>query len=259
MDTSCKLCVLAEYEGNVQVGCQIGRLDKFKDGGAVLDIQSDEDKDYFMIRNRVCNACTQESVVEGIPSRKWEETIMKRIGVRCNMAVYVGPNHTFYDALQTLDSIVNQEHPAYEIKVLLQGKHDVGEYMALMNNYKLSIPWIVQEIVYEIEDLDKQKWTSNYLMALDLTMENIKSTYYSVSNAGYEYSSAFLSTINRALNIDLNRFVALLPDADGNGSLLQRGFHKLVGGNRSMPVFDKLAEIAEIEDTAFLIKRFEDL
>lgn len=250
MDTSCKLCVFATYEGNVQHGCDFDRLKKFDEIGTVIESKNEDDKHYFIIKDRVCNACTQESALADIPARKWYDTVKEKMAIRCNMAIYVGKDHTMDDAKRSLESIIWQNLPPHEIKILLHGSHNVGEYIAYMTEHASSFDWEVQEVVLE---------GANYLQALDLTMERIKSTFYTVSNAGYEYPSNYLSTINRAINIDLKRFVALLPDQNGNGFFIQRGLHKLVGGNRGIPVLEKLDEIAEFENTAHMIKRFEDL
>jgi hypothetical protein len=250
MDTSCKLCVLAIYEGNAQVGCELDRLEKFKAAGATLELKSEDEKDYFLIKDRVCNACTQESAINDIPARKRVVEIEKRIGVRCNMAIYVGPEHFFTDATTSIFSIINQEHPPLEIKVLLHGNHNVGDYIAFMNTYAKDFDWKVEEIVLEGAD---------FLKALDLTMKNIKSTYYTVANAGYEYRPDFLSTINKAINTDLKRFVCLMPDETGNAPLIQRGLFKMIQGNQGMPFFAKVLDIAEEEKKEYLIKRFEDL
>jgi hypothetical protein len=119
-----------------------------------------------------------------------------------------------------------------------------------MNTHAKDFDWKVEEVVLEGADYHK---------ALDLTMENIQSTFYTVSNAGYEYRLDFLSTINRAINEDMKRFVALLPDEDGNAFFIQRGLFKMVGGNRGVPVIRKLEEITEHENTTHMVKRFEDL
>lgn len=51
LNTSCKECVLAIYEGKTQTGCVANRIEKFKDD--VIEAYDDE-KEFYVI-NRLCN------------------------------------------------------------------------------------------------------------------------------------------------------------------------------------------------------------
>jgi hypothetical protein len=253
ISTSCEKCVFATFLGGVQNGCELGRLQKLQSLGVetVLTIpQGYEGDEYYLIKDRVCNACTQESTLKGVPERKWESEVLDRIKTRINMGVYVGPNDTFDAAIKTIDSILWQHSPPLEMKVLLHGPHSPGDYIPILKEKSGKIDWSVQEIV--LDDAD-------YGTAINLAMEQIKATYYTVSKAGYEYHPDYVYIIDRAINDDLQRFVALLPDQDGNAGLIQRGLHKMIGGNRGMPVLEKIGQIADEEKTGHMIKRFEDL
>ena len=57
LKTSCKKCIFAEYENNIQTGCFANRLDKFTDKNFVTD---NDDKSHYLI-NRFCNLCHQEN------------------------------------------------------------------------------------------------------------------------------------------------------------------------------------------------------
>jgi hypothetical protein len=52
--TPCKECVFAEYQGNTQIGCTAGMLDKFKNAGYDIVEVYDNDKEFFVINNKKC-------------------------------------------------------------------------------------------------------------------------------------------------------------------------------------------------------------
>lgn len=55
MNTSCKKCHYAIYDGKTQTGCQMNRLDKWREKTNVIEAY-DEEKEFYVIQNRNCNA-----------------------------------------------------------------------------------------------------------------------------------------------------------------------------------------------------------
>ena len=55
MNTSCKNCHYAIYEGITQIGCKLNRIDKWQQQTEVLEAY-DEEKEFYVIKDRVCNA-----------------------------------------------------------------------------------------------------------------------------------------------------------------------------------------------------------
>jgi hypothetical protein len=54
VDTACRDCVFNLQQGNVQVGCSFNdRLSKFPD----IELTEEGDQKYYIIRDRLCNAC----------------------------------------------------------------------------------------------------------------------------------------------------------------------------------------------------------
>lgn len=252
MNTWCRDCVFNISDGDVQTGCDVDRLSKFKEVGTEIETMVDGGKEFFVILGRICNYCHNEEALKDVPARKRREFVENRIKVKVNLGVYVGPDDTFEKAKLTLDSIGDQTLPAHEVTVILHGGHDASDYVTYFTYDDDPLPWSVVEIT------DDEAET--YERAMDIAMENIKSTYYSVSHAGYIYRNDYISTINTAINEKMLRFVALTPDESGDASLVQRGLHKLLGGNRGdLTVFQKLEEVASIEGTSAMIKRFEDI
>lgn len=51
LETSCKDCMFAVYDGNIQAGCEAGRIEKF--GDSVFEAY-DDDKEFYVVKT-VCN------------------------------------------------------------------------------------------------------------------------------------------------------------------------------------------------------------
>lgn len=261
MDTSCKQCVFAGYQGirlglnepayRNQVSCGVGRLEQFKKVGANIEQKTEDNTTHYLIKDRVCNMCTQERSLEGINISDWKETVEKRISVKCNMTVYVGKKDTFDDAKTTIDSILAQTLSPFEIKVILHGDHDTGEYVLYLQEHAKGIcEWSVDDI--QIDSL-------NYYSVLDTALTKLRSMFIGVSKAGYVYPSNYIATINKAINVNLQRFVCLLPDENDNALLVQHSLCKMIGNNRGQPLLSKIKQIAEEEGTQHMVKRFEEL
>lgn len=52
--TSCKDCIFAEFRDNTQTGCRLGMIDKYKQHGIAVEECYDEEKEFFVIPNRMC-------------------------------------------------------------------------------------------------------------------------------------------------------------------------------------------------------------
>lgn len=59
---SCKKCHYAIWDGDTQVGCQMGRTKKFEERGELIEAK-DDDKNFYLI-NRHCNAYNEWTTLE---------------------------------------------------------------------------------------------------------------------------------------------------------------------------------------------------
>lgn len=263
MSTSCNDCVFAEFEGNEQVGCELNRIEKLeKNGAEIIGLHDEEeDKKYFLIRGRFCNACRTEEALKDIPARKWKEHVATQNRVRCEMVVYAGPLSTKDDVWKSVQSFLAQTHKPYGIKIILHKSEAEANYL-VSNLRTVEIPWEVTTVVEE---------DAGYNRAIDLNATECKATYMTICRAGYEYPNNYLARIEHAINQEMIRFVALLPDAYGNALFVQSKINKMLGGNKPMVVgededaviyegiLEKLQYVASNEKTNHMIKSFSEL
>lgn len=267
MDTVCSDCVFAEWEGIKQSGCAFGRIEKFKKQGVIVTLEDNHEKLYARIVGRVCNTCRHPSTVAKIPARKWKEAVRKEVIPRIAMAVYVDDDSQYVEACRSLRSIHSQTVNPYEIILIynVKGREVPPDYAIWFSAFANNIPWRVQIIKGVLTPLRNELEPADYGQSVDLTVQSneMKAVYFSVCKAGYEYPLNYIEVIDRAINEQLLRFVALLPDEDGNGLFVQRGLHNLLQGNKKLHgcdnIIDKIQEIAQEEGTGHMIKRFEEL
>lgn len=268
MDTICRDCVFAEWDGETQNGCEFGRIDKFDERGVEIEGEEDEatGKKYFRILGRFCNTCRSASApsLDGKPSRKWAEIVRNEVKVRISMCVYVGPDDDADDAMATIDSIYAQYEPPYEI-VVIRNRTKAGEsvFSNRMAYEGRGIPWRVQNVQGVMRPDNTYDPEPTFGDAVDAAVANCQATFYTVSKAGYTYSAHYIRTIDMAINDELMAFIAIRPDQDGNAGLVQSDIHRTLKGNRQMfgmeDIYAKLEDIASQEGTEHMIKSWEEL
>lgn len=228
--TACKDCVFATYIGKTQTGCALGRLDKYRAAGTQVDECYDEDKEFFVIRGRICAACRNQN-------NKWckkhkpedyANAVRKDISLRMLVIVPVLDNkHTIEDIMTTVKSIDAQKLPATEVIVALNDDLKAAPVLQAMKEAKCN--WTVKRVVEKDKDGNRLALGCVVDMCVEFSKE---STYYSVFSPGAVIHDNFISSLDEALNDRLERFVMLTPQSGYSGLVVQKGIHDSVGGNR---------------------------
>ncbi len=236
-NTNCNDCLFAQFTGNKQTGCKQNRLSKYIEQGLTTKIVED-DKSYYHI-NTICNAfCQDEKLVNMIP---------KIIRVQCDLIVssYEQVFDPTQDIINTIKSAVsNKEKPN---KIFIVVKNNIIKFRSLMSELKS----ICGDIPFNlIQSLD-----NTYEKSIDYAVNSVKSTYYTVLEAGDKPYPDFINRLNIALNTDLKRFVMVEGDHDVYSTKL----HKLFHGNDNMPLRQKIKEAAEFQKQENMITTWDKL
>lgn len=259
ISTTCRDCIFAEWAGTTQTGCEWDRLEKFEENGADIVGMDDGQKQFFIISGRFCNYVRNHEWGEKHPHKDWANIVQDHAKVRCSMIVYADDKSSLVDVERSLTSIIEQDMRAWNLVLVLnQTKDEPRVYRRLINSMEPQLPWELRQIMIQ-SDLEGNEYVAEMNEAIDLTVVHCKATYYAVARAGYQWPTNFISTLERAVNEDLTRFIALLPDNDGNGMLVQTILHNTIKGSKIKDVLDKVLEIAAEESTGHMIKRFEHL
>ena len=93
-----------------------------------------------------------------------------------------------------------------------------------------------------------------FFRCIDLGVNKVKTLYYTFLNAGDSIPSNYLSDIDKALNEDMVRFLALNPENDSHSGLfMQQKLHTTIGGNKERPCLDKVIDQTEKQECPNLV------
>lgn len=246
---SCRDCVFAIYDDNVQVGCKEERLEKLVANGAELEKVHDEEYDltHYLIHKRFCNRCVAKESLGDTPRIKWRETIVDLTTIRVAMVLYVGEDVTKEDVDKSLDSILAQSELPYCIYVIVD--NDDIDRNAIGDRFRMA-----QGLFYwKVEKVLEPGW--GFEKAVNYILFKTPALYFTSCNAGFEYPPDFIERIDTAINTDMKQVVAILPDENNNGLFVQHKLYDDVVKSEGFPFVDNLIALAEAHgQEAFILK-----
>lgn len=256
-DQPCKNCVFAVYEEDTQTSCKHDRIRLFEEIGAEIIEAYDNDKEFFVIKNRKCNLYREPAWGKQYPKRKWKEQARKEIVFPFDLIIEMRSGQNTHDLAMTLGSI-NEDIPPRTVIVVLAYGFDEKEVPNILASMKsLGFPWKLDRI------------TDPDVNTLDVAFKNVKQTYYGVFQAGYTIPHNFFTIINEFMNEKMGRFSCLEPDQNSNGLVVQTLVHRDLGGNcplyaengelKEVPILEKVKRLAELNNSPHMVKKFEDL
>ena len=263
LNTACRDCTFAIWQDKLQVGCETGALDKYKQRGEKVWLETGNDKTFYMIENRFC--------VDGRGEewrRKHEGKINLPLIVReentltCDLLVLTRGAALVGDIMKTYASVAAQELKPYGLGVILNSKYvRPSQAVAVASQHKL---WWVQKVNEEGADDER---------CIDLAVDKCKGGFYCVVEAGFELPPNFFASIDKAINDDKDKFLALRPSNHRwNGLVVQRYIHNALKGNTPMKLeqyddgeliaetlLDKIDYIAKKKNMEYMVKDLSEI
>lgn len=212
VETVCKECVWAEYEGKTQVDCKLGRLAKFRTQGTLVAEVYDDDKEFFVIENRVCNACRNSNWAAKTlydytgPESTNELYLVTKLGeeIRIKQDVFV---HI------TTDSTYGQIR---DILLQLEPHKDFIENLIVLLNGETTSPSEIRPL------LSGFNWSIKKVCELNATLERAVSIFlgktntlfYTVVFPGQTLPENLLEKVDYAINSGLKVFNYVVVEED---------------------------------------------
>jgi hypothetical protein len=292
IQTMCDGCVFAEYEevtgptsslptqaeGRLsQTGCKLQRFDKFAENGAeILKVEDEkQESDFVVIQGRICNMLRGiEWKAEALRKDKDDLYALarKEVLIQCTFLIYLGPGQSIEDAYETAQKIQKQEVPPTHIIIInnsgIMPASFLREWKRLQitSSEILEIPWSMEYIVefqYQewsdildnaTEEEKKQLQKDMFFRCLDVGVKKVETLYYALFNAGDSIPTNYLSDIDKVLNDDLIRILALDPKNDSHSGLFMHAkLHTQIGGNKERPCIDKVITQTENQECPNLV------
>jgi len=269
--TSCAACCFANYEGKTQVGCELGRIEKFQEKGTKVVEAEDGEREFYLV-HRMCNCYREGDWAEYWKHKK--KRVLKENAVRVNFIVPINDGDTIEDLQKTLVSIATQDDfEAIKVITMNNSKHDnfdiihklheifgsYAEQTSYLNKSEEGTTFVGGIMVEKNQDF----WT-----VLEAAFDYATNGFYTIVDAGSVVAPDLLKKINNAINIELNQILMIEPhDKDSySGLTVSCALHKYLSGSKdttnfeiSKPIYDKVKKIAQIQDFERLIVKWEDL
>lgn len=268
---SCKGCVFATIYKTGQVGCELNRLEPFKENGATIELNTDEG--YHVINGRYCSTYRPQGWAKH--KDKWRLPLIVRAETLTTFEVliYIGPDdkEPFDRLILTLANLHNQLlKPSNIVVIVNQDEVAYAKFMKILSKHS-TIPYRLDKILRSErnERIDMED-------ALDITVRKCTTDYYTVMYAGHTIpDTEFFANIDEAINVKMKRFSVLLPTLSWP-IVFGTEIHKKLQGNvpiRAKTIdescedenlilnylIEKIHYLAKKDNQQFMIQEYKDL
>lgn len=247
MQTSCKECLYNETEGKTQVGCGMGRLNRYLEMGLVVEAY-DEEKEFCVI-DRICSAKVNK---ENPNVAHWLDPLIRREALRIKADLIIPVNG----------------HSLYEVQKTIEGSQAEFERVIVANSDSRANPQYHSQLVNLVREKCNKQYTIEGVLdnvevgeILDMLvrLKRIKSPYYAVALPGSSFAPDYMEKVDHFANEQLEEFVCI-EGGDGpyNLSLFTTTSHRLLDGNVGAPLKDKIRELCK-EQNLTLLRKMEEI
>jgi hypothetical protein len=260
--TSCCDCVFAEYVGDTQTDCSMGRLEKFrKNGTTVLEAQN-EDKEFYVVE-RFCSAFRDSEWKDILfyysndLSETPEDRVRREIKIKCGCFIGFDDTCSISDLEKTIVSIERQELQPLYVTVANCSKTNNLVIMDVLRSYFEDGGEVVYTCSYvDLDELSTREQTEipEIWRAVDAAFNTTaKNGYYAAIKAGREFSKDYLTSINHYINEDMNQVILIKSGDDTEDYFMQCSLHKLMYGSNGKFIVDKVTELSEEQDLYHMV------
>lgn len=246
ISTSCCNCVFSATKGITQNGCHLGRIDKLRQQGVKVTEAYDQDKEFYLLENYLCLAARQRSWLEKVedPIEKvYDEIALKMESV---IPIY---ETTMEDVEKTAKWLSEQTFkPGKAHFILNQDGIPIDHLIKMLNKYN---------ILFEVNMVANPR--PQIFQTLNNIVNEVNSSYYIELKTGKYFPPTIFEYVNKLLNYDLERFVAIQSYEHPHCTIIQTTAHKMLGGhNYYLDVIDKLNSKANEHKNEKYIKLWEE-
>jgi len=164
--------------------------------------------------------------------------------------VYIYENTTFEQMGATLDSLTKGKIKPTTIIFCDNQNIRPSTFRNWIQGRCIKTSWRTEHIR---EDADFNR-------CLDLCMKKASGLYVGIFNAGFIVPEDFISSLDIALNDDLERFLYLEPcDIHNNGIVVHKAVNKIERGNLNTPLIEKLRMKVTKQECQYMIRKVTEI
>lgn len=254
---SCKGCVFANKVGITQVGCDIDKLETFRDSGIKV-VEGYDDSEEFFIIERLCQFYRDKDWAEDAKNENLKAKVNKEAAISCGFII-------LHEHGKSLDSVRSTFKD-------IQAQKLVPKYVTLVVSTKEENPFNIRHVCHEHFDYPniKRSIPFNVVTMLDEEATNLEMVdeaferslngYYIVFRSGEKIPSDLTAKLNDSINKKLDQVSMIRPRDGGiNGLTIQCVVHKFLMGNRSVSIEKKIEIFAEETNRTSFIKDWDEV
>ncbi len=276
--TSCKECVFAAYAGTTQVGCELGRIEKFKARGdeviEAFDGENGEIKSEFFIVKRRCSAYREEAWANKLTTGTHHaiEEELKTIYDIILMFDQDGVHDDYREISDDIDNIFCQEFLPRKI-IIVNKTGDIGQIISgvrdsfARNNNEHDGTNVLYDVVDVQEALSHAAKECVELVAhnrymIDEGYRHVDAQWYMVWKSGQLMWADRVYWLDNYINYQLGKVCMLRADNESNhGFCILSFLHKTLGGfmDTKGRMVEAMEELSEIDDKQHMIKDWGEI
>lgn len=261
--TLCESCVFNNRYGEKQIGCKLGKLERFLERGEASFV--DETNSYVI--DRMCMFCRDSGWMKNKDFVEAVNKINEETKIRHTYVILYNKLDAFYGLAITLNSI-NKQKNADKFQILVvnnKNRNESGAIFEQLKTYSHQFKHFSVESIMPGFDHNDNSLMKTYI-------SKIKGSWFTIVKAGFIVPPTFTYELQKALNDNLEKFVCAWKSPDDiNLQTYMYYVAKGWGGNNPMaadledeeaPILYSLVEkiqyFAAKEGHEFMIKVLND-
>lgn len=144
MNTSCKNCTFAIYADTEQIGCEFNKIDKLPKGATLIHA-FDDDAEFFVLENFVCNTARGKGVWKYWESEDKRQRVFDEIKISYDIYIKCSLGNI-------LEQLAEQSLLPNSVNILVDSEEKAGEALSLLRGRKYPFKWQIINCLIPIQD-----------------------------------------------------------------------------------------------------------
>ena len=251
--TSCGKCVFAEHSaGLTQIGCQLGRLDKFIDHKRAAQ---GEDSNYVI--EGICNTCRGEEWRKANQGVDLVSAVLREVELTVDMVLYSIDDtcdNLDWKVAQAVSACVKQKEIRPK-KVIVVVKNANTSFATLYDTIQditqqYDVPFQLVRVIEDGADVGR---------SIEMGIDKCSSQYTAVFDVEHKIPTNIINRLNVMVNEEMIRFLLIEPFTSYNGLIFTTAVFPMLGKNFNFPIFEKIKNVAEEQKKEHLLLTWEAL
>jgi len=254
---SCKGCVFSNKIGNTQIGCDLNKLDRFRESGINVKEAYDDSEEFFLIE-RLCQFYRDDNWAENFSEEGLHDQVNKEVVVSCGFIIIHEEGKPLDDVRTTFKGIQSQKIPPRYVTLVVSKNEENPFNVRHVCHEHFDFPNVPENIPFNVVTMLSEDPTT--LEMVDEAFHQSLNGYYIIFKSGQKIPEDFVENLNESINDRLDQVSMVRPkDEDMNGLTVQCVVHKFLSGNKPIPVTEKIEIFAEETNRVSFIKDWDEV